>query len=247
MTSLRLTELLFIVIEEYLVGPSPSLSNSGITLNMGQFTYQSITTLVTRGSPVSGVKVEVIPSVSVNPVWPSQQTLGIDLMLVYYWPTVYDVGPTINQHSVSVSCFLSYQSINWCTEKLALSYLSTALIGWSESTGNKLTGSVGVCYRSVWVTRSVRGCYWPVWFQYKSWTGELGQTNPPFSNNSHYMSIRLSQFELGVLVKTTFYHATYYREVIPCFCYWSLKSHDASIIKTLENIRKKHFVMLRHN
>ena len=189
---------------------------------MGQFTYQSITTLVTRGSPVSGVKVKVIPSVSVNPVWPSHQTLGIDPMLASYWPTVYDVGPTINQHWVSVSCFLSYQSINWCTEKLALSYLSTALIGWSESTGDKLTGSVGVCYWPVWVTRSVRGCFGQCYFS-------ISREQVNWVKPIHHFLITHTTclfpfhcfWKLGVLFSTTGCHATYW-EFTPRFRYWSL-------------------------
>ena len=36
----------------------------------------------------------------------AQQTQDIDPMLVQFWPTVYDVGPPLNQHWVNVTCFV---------------------------------------------------------------------------------------------------------------------------------------------
>ena len=35
-----------------------------------------------------------------------QQTCDVDPTLVYCWPTVYDVGPTVNQGCANVSCLL---------------------------------------------------------------------------------------------------------------------------------------------
>ena len=42
----------------------------------------------------------------------SQPTWDLSPTLVYCWPTVYDVGPTVNQRRTSVSCLLRYQSNN---------------------------------------------------------------------------------------------------------------------------------------
>ena len=36
----------------------------------------------------------------------TQQTRDIDLMLVQCWATVYDAGPTLDQHRVDDSCLL---------------------------------------------------------------------------------------------------------------------------------------------
>ena len=38
----------------------------------------------------------------------SQQTRDLHPMLVQCWPTVYDVGPTLKQHWMSVSCLLGW-------------------------------------------------------------------------------------------------------------------------------------------
>ena len=36
----------------------------------------------------------------------AQQKRGIGPMLLYFWPTVFDVAPTLGQRRVNVSCFL---------------------------------------------------------------------------------------------------------------------------------------------
>ena len=40
----------------------------------------------------------------------TQQTWDVGPTLIYCWPTVYDVGPTVNQRRTNVSCFLGRQN-----------------------------------------------------------------------------------------------------------------------------------------
>ena len=54
-------------------------------------------------------------------------------MLVQCWATVYDVGPTLNQHSVNASCLLGN-----CTSASATTALGTRLCHDVESTSMTL-------------------------------------------------------------------------------------------------------------
>ena len=47
----------------------------------------------------------------------SQPTWDADLMFVNCWSTVYDAGPTSNQHCISISCLLAYIS-HWLSRSL---------------------------------------------------------------------------------------------------------------------------------
>ena len=55
----------------------------------------------------NGVKNQVDPITVVL----SQQTRYINPMLAQCWPTVYDAGPTLDQHWVDVSCLLGYATL----------------------------------------------------------------------------------------------------------------------------------------
>ena len=45
-------------------------------------------------------------------LWSSQQPRNIGPMLPQWWPTVYDVGPTLSQHWIGVSCIL-WAMVEW--------------------------------------------------------------------------------------------------------------------------------------
>ena len=64
----------------------------------------------------------------------SQQTWDAGPTLIYLWPTVYDVGPTIKQRSANVSCLLALGMLLqcFCVARYSLIYSAIGHLSWSN-------------------------------------------------------------------------------------------------------------------
>ena len=60
----------------------------------------------------------------------SQRTRGVDPMLFYCWPAVFDVGPTLKQHCVNVSSLLGSHLSSTTAVPVTLSFTRVYNLRW---------------------------------------------------------------------------------------------------------------------